>query len=581
MRHARPLTAVLFGAALAVEGCDTVEPLVVARCNSDEACGPNKFCDNGVCKTPSAASCQSVMGGKALLQPSPPVVEFGVTGHSTTFQTLTLRNIGNCTLTIFDASFDNKTQTEFACDQCTPSKFPMELFPLRSTDFAVSFTPDMIGMFNETLVILSDDAEYPEIHIPFEARYDGLPAASVQPDHIDFGYASVGRTLTQQIQIANRGSGTTPLVITQLAISPTGTTAFSFDPEPMPGDPPISLVPLSMNRDAMHVLNVHYHPTEVGLHHGTLDITTNLQTGSVIHVPLTGSSKTPPKISVSPEMITFGDVPIGMSNFQPLTITNEGGSPLVVSYTWGGTGLSTDLSASPAIVPPIQPGSYTQLQTFVTATAPSAISGLLLLATNDPVHPTVTVPVSANGVAVPGAQVVKIDMTYDNGQDGTFDDDLRRVEMGLENPFGLVCDKEHPNPMDWMAFGSPSWIAFGPKEEPQRIVLPNAMMDGTYKIQARYIEDCSSVPSGLLASILGISIDVLIAYFSGGAVNVNPMDISNTIDSICLKHDSSAATITVYLNGQIAAEKSVTLGRKGDSVYAADLIRMNGQFTVQ
>jgi hypothetical protein len=243
-------------------------------------------------------------------------------------------------------------------------------------------------------------------------------------------------------------------------------------------------------------------------------------------------------------------------------------------------GLSTDLSAQPAIVPVIPPGMYTQMQVFVTATAPNAITGLLLLGSNDPVNPNVTVPVSANGTGTAGAEVVKIDMVFDGGNDGTFDSDLRRAAMDLESPFGLVCDKDHPMP-DWMGFGTPTWIAFGPKEDPQRVVLPNSMMDGTYKVMIRYLEDCSSVPSGLLASILGISIDALIEYFSGGVIGVDPMTISNTIDQICFSHDSTAVTVTIYVNGMIIAEKSATLGRKGDYQYVANLVRMNGQFTVQ
>ena len=153
--------------------------------------------------------------------------------------------------------------------------------------------------------------------------------------------------------------------------------------------------------------------------------------------------------------------------------------------------------------------------------------------------------------------------------------------MTLENPFGLVCNKQNDSPSNWGAFGNPGWLAFGPKEEPERIVLPDSTQDGTYRVLLTYMEDCSSVPSGLVAALLGISVDVLIAYFTGGVgIGVSGDQVADAIEDVCFDHSSSAATVTVYLNGMIAAEVPVTLGRKGDYLYALDLVRTGGVFTV-
>jgi hypothetical protein len=171
-------------------------------------------------------------------------------------------------------------------------------------------------------------------------------------------------------------------------------------------------------------------------------------------------------------------------------------------------------------------------------------------------------------------------MNFENGEDSFFDDDFRNVDMTFENPFGLICNKQNASPANWGSFGNPSWIAFGPKEEPERVVLPDAMQDGTYRVALSYYEDCSSVPSGLVASILGISVEALIAYLSGGVVPVDGGDVADVIADLCLDHSSSAATITVYVNGQVIAERPVTLGRKGDFIYALDLVRSNGTWTV-
>ena len=233
-------------------------------------------------------------------------------------------------------------------------------------------------------------------------------------------------------------------------------------------------------------------------------------------------------------------------------------------------------------MPPIPPGQYTELQVFVTATAPAPITGLLILETNDPVRPTVTVPVSADGEDVVGAQVVKIEMNYENGENSFFDNDFRNVDMTLENPFGLVCNKQLPSPTNWGAFGTPTWLGLGATEEPERVVLVGAQQDGVYRVMLNYVEDCASLPSAVASAILGIGIDVLIGAVLGTAIpGLSGDRISEVIDQICFDHESSSVTITVYVNGQIIREIPTRLSRKGDFNYPVDLVRQNGQFTVR
>src|SRR5678816_2283615 len=93
-------------------------------------------------------------------------------------------------------------------------------FPLRDVEWTISFTPDAVGSFEDTLVLLSDDTEFPEIRVPVKARYEGAPALFVAPEMIDFGYAPVGRTLGQTVQLSNRGTGTAALTITSIEINP-------------------------------------------------------------------------------------------------------------------------------------------------------------------------------------------------------------------------------------------------------------------------------------------------------------------------------------------------------------------------
>jgi len=177
--------------------------------------------------------------------------------------------------------------------------------------------------------------------------------------------------------------------------------------------------------------------------------------------------------------------------------------------------------------------------------------------------------------------VVKIEVTYENGSESIVDEDLRRVAVSLENPYGFLCNKDNPKPTDWDQFGTPTWMALGAKLNPQRVILVNPKEDGKFRVLLQYTEDCSSLPTQLLASLLGISIDALIAYLTGGAVVLDPGDVSGAIDQICFSHSSTKVTVTVWVNGVTVAEKPATLNKKGDFAYALDLVRKDGEFQVQ
>ncbi|MEN9797434.1 MAG: hypothetical protein RL653_1130, partial [Pseudomonadota bacterium] len=125
---------------------------------------------------------------------------------------------------------------------------------------------------------------------------------------------------------------------------------------------------------------------------------------------------------------------------------------------------------------------------------------------------------------------------------------------------------------------------FAPKEEPERIVLAGAQQDGTWRVMLSYQEDCSSLPTELTAGLLGISVDALIAYLTGGAsagLPVGGQDVGNLISNVCLSKKNSNATVRVYTNGALIKEKTVSLSKKGDTTYALDLVRTNGVFSTK
>ncbi|MFO0599289.1 MAG: choice-of-anchor D domain-containing protein [Myxococcaceae bacterium] len=573
-KNLKLLPALLVSGVLCVSasGC-TKEKVVVANCRADDDCQAGYLCENFECVPREAKACDLVTDGTPILQPSPHTVDFGtVDSQAALLQTITLHNIGNCTLTLFEASLKDDG-IGFTCDLCT-TDFPKEIWPGRSIDLTISYTPGPVKNSVTELSLLSDDKEYPTLRIPVKANYIGTPQLTAVPNPVDFGYTAQGRLTRRTVQLSNTGTGTAPVEITDIKLSPADTMDFSMV---APTDLPRTLIPVATDRMAVELVEVRYTPRTTADHTADLVVTTSKGTFTV---PLKGTSASAPAISASPTSIDLGNVTLGTTTFKTLTIVNMGGAPLQVRPTWGGMMFTTDFSTNPMIIPDVAPSQYVEVQVMVTATREGPLQAILNLESNDPQRPTFSIPVTATGVLGGGAEVVKVEMTFDNGTDGLFDNDVRNVDLTLEHPYGFVCNKQMPNPTNWGNFGQASWLAFAPKEEPERIILADSHMDGTYRALVSYQQDCKSVPTGLLAGILGISVEALAGYLSGGLVPVNGQDVADIIANICLDHAQTAVSVKVFINGMLVSEKNATLGRKGDSVYVTNIVRANSLFSV-
>ncbi len=564
--------AVILAAIALCSACDSPK-VVKTLCREDQDCEGGLLCEDFRCVEQKTKACGVVIDGNPILQPSPYTVAFGDLDVAEASSTLELHSIGNCTLTLFEAGL-TKPMSSFGCGEFCSGKFPIEIFPNRNVPVTVTFKAKDVGKADDELKILSDDREFPEMRIPIHANFLGVPSLKATPNPVDFGYVAMGRQGTRNLTLTNQGTGVAPIEVKSMALAPIDTMDFGLDL----GDQtfPFQLAPIARDNKALKTFVLRYTPRSNAMHAVELVITTSK---GEMRVPLKGNAETPPKFLVNPMMLNLGNVPYGATNVLPLTIQNEGGAPLKVTYMWGGANPNTDLSAAPAVLPNVMGGTYVELQVaYTNTTGTGPVTGLLVLSTNDPSKPSVTIPVSANGLPATGPEVVKVEMVFDNGSDGLFDKDVRNVDLRLEHPYGYVCDKAHPNPTTWGMYGNPSWLAFPPKEEPERIVLAGATLDATYRVQLSYMEDCKSLPSELLAGLLGISVDVLLDYLSGGVIPLDPTMVSQLISNICLDKSSSNVTVRAFKNGMLIKEKTVSVGRKGDTTYAMDIVRDGGTF---
>lgn len=558
--------------------CSREEKLVQALCQNDTDCAGGLICENSQCVEASTKACDVVTEGNPILQPTPRAVNFGQLEKEEEVQTFSIRNLGNCTLTLFEANIVGADAKDFGCETCT-GNFPIEVFPGRTKNIDIRFKASRIGDFRSDLVLLSDDKEYPEIRVPLQARFIGVPNLRAAPNPVDFGYLAEGRQARQQVQLTNQGSGVAAIVVNALRLEPADTPDFTLAANALPG--PVTLRPVVGDFKDIHAFDVQYHPRSTASHAATLVVVTDK---GEMRVPVTGNSQTPPTIVVATDTLDLGQVPLGQSRSKVLTILNEGGSNLNVTYSFSGpTPQSTsDLFASPNVIPPIPPGQRADVNIGVFATKLGPIPGFLTLTSNDPAKPSVTVRVNAEGVPGTGNEVVRVEMTFSNGSEGIFDNDLRNVDMTLESPAGHVCNKAYPEPKNWGAYGLPTWLAFPPKEEPERIILAEAAQDGVYRVSVSYIEDCSTLPSGLVAGLLGITVDALITSVSSGAVNINGQDLAKVIAENCTGRSATQVSIKVAVNGQERDERTFNLNKRGDRIpQAFEIVRQNGTFTVR
>lgn len=581
MIPSRLLAATMFVSLAGFSGCDKTQKVMeVTYCRNDVDCPGAYLCESFECVPKNAKTCENVNDGNPILQPTPHTVDFGTTTSKMPQERKVLvSNIGNCTLTLFESTLA-KNDGGIACEFCGTS-FPKEIFPGRSEEVTIRWEPDEPFPQANELRVLSDDKEYPTFRMPIRAHYIGEPKLTAAPNPVDFGYVAVGRQGKRNVTFTNRGTGTAPITITSITVDPPMNSDFELV-LPM-GTLPKTLPPVSTDSHSLLTFEARFTPRSSGPPDAGGNQASELVLATSegeIRVPMQGNSATPPVLTVSPMMVDLGDVRLGTTLARPITINNSGGASASVRATWGGTRPSTDLSTTPQIIPSIPGGTFTEMQVVVTATAEGPISGLLVLETNDPARPTITIPITANGITGPGPEVVKLEMTYDNGNDSAFDNDVRDVDMTLEHPFGFVCNKRTPNPTNWASYGNPTWLAFAPKEEPERIILADARADGTYRVMVTYAQDCKSLPTALLAGILGISVEVLVDILSGGAIPLPGQDIGHLIENVCLNHSGSAVNVKVFVNGMLIAEKNTSLGRKGDSAYILNLVRQNGTFSV-
>src|SRR5437870_3488107 len=252
----------------------------------------------------SVSGCGGVAGknttpqGNGQLSARPASVAFGnVTVGSRSTQAIGLSNTGNVNLTV---SLGGATGPGFSISGLT---FPLTLPPGQSSAFNVQFAPTATGSASGSVSLVSDAPNSPST---IALSGTGVqPQLSVTPPSVSFGNVLVGSTGVQNLTLTNSGSAR--LTIAQGTFTGAGfiISRLTF--------------PLTLAAGQSSTLSVQFAPTATGSVPHTFP-TRRSSDLSPSTIALSGTG-VQPQLSVTPPSVSFGNVLVGSTGVQNLTLT--------------------------------------------------------------------------------------------------------------------------------------------------------------------------------------------------------------------------------------------------------------------
>jgi Abnormal spindle-like microcephaly-assoc'd, ASPM-SPD-2-Hydin/von Willebrand factor type A domain len=328
---------------------------------------------------------------------TPAAVTFGAVKVGTTkVLSLVIKNTGTQTLQVTGLASSNARYT------FNPAG-PFTLAANATATVQVAFAPNAESVFNASLTFQTNDPLNPNVSVSLTGQ-GALPHIQVSSGTLSMGNVAVCLSGSNNLTVTNTGGW--PLTVSSLVTS----------------GPPFAVSPASavVAPGSSATVTIKFTPTTTGPASGTLTITSDDPNQPVKSVALSGTGlpTPPPGITVSPNSLVFGATPLQFFIGIRITIANTGPcKDLNVTLTSNGTPFFVT-DNDPATVPPTSltvsgtvPGN--QSKRFVVVFAPTvqgAASGTLSITSNDPNNPTVTVPLTGNGVQL---QPVALELVLD------------------------------------------------------------------------------------------------------------------------------------------------------------------------
>ncbi len=220
------------------------------------------------------------------------------------------------------------------------------------------------------------------------------PSISVASS-VDFMDTEVGKSSTKSIEISNTGKA--PLVINKMALAFDDTGAdgfFTFDVK----------LPLTIAAGAKANIDINFNPKIVEEYTDALEIYSNDENSAITSINLKGvglaGTSEEPVISVSRQAIAFGQVGVGTSKTDFITISNTGKADLVINeiYMNNLDNIFT-IVETPSLPLTIKSGENYELNVKFEPTAGQTYNNILNVKSNSATNASQTISLSGTGDA--------------------------------------------------------------------------------------------------------------------------------------------------------------------------------------
>ncbi len=240
------------------------------------------------------------------------------------------------------------------------------------------------------LVIQFPGDNSPVVNLYVQGNLASVPKLNLSTNSLAFGTVTLGQTKDLSLMVSNTGSAA--LTVSAIQISGTGFSLVSPS------------TPFTVQPGGSQPVTLHYAPTSVATVTGLLTILSNDPSSpTAISLSATGVAAAVPAIGVNPTSLNFGVVTIGQTKDMTITVSNTGTAQLTVSALAASTGFLVTAPVAPVNI--ALGGSSIVTVRFVPPTA-FAVTGTLVITSNDPKNPTLIVSLSGTGTAAAAAKSV-------------------------------------------------------------------------------------------------------------------------------------------------------------------------------
>ncbi|MFZ1997356.1 MAG: choice-of-anchor D domain-containing protein, partial [Solirubrobacteraceae bacterium] len=324
-----------------------------------------------------------------LLAFGSPVAQ-SVTGSVSEFPTTTVSQSSTETLTITATEPVKVTSITSSAPHFTvgtPSDpLPAQLAQNHTITVPVTFSPAQAGLAGGEITVTTDSGP-----VSFSVSGSGQadsPLLQSSTSLVSMDGTAVGGHVTDTVTFSNAGNAPVQIISTDVPSPP-----FSTSGVPVPGTPAATIAP----GDSMTV-SINFDPTRAGRFSDEIQLLT--QDGEDVEVGVAASAGSPGVLQFSNQNVDFGNVGVGSTATRTFTLTNGGGTDVVINKSkppFGGAFSATTLLQEGTTLSPGQTISETVAFSPTTTAAASAGSWAI---TGDDTSGPHEVQFTGSGVAV-------------------------------------------------------------------------------------------------------------------------------------------------------------------------------------